>query len=162
VVVGSPATLTEATSGGVWSSSHTSIISLSGSTGLSVTAIALTSGNAVISYSVTGINGCTGVASETITATLTQPHTEGVTAPSLSKGEEVLLYPNPTNGIINIKASTVGIFYVYSLDGKSVGAFNIAEGITTVSLPDALATGIYMGKYMSIDGNIQLFKVVKE
>ncbi len=74
IAVGSPATITEATSGGIWTSSHSSVIALSGSTGSSVTATAMaTSGSAVISYAVTNIAGCTTTVTLTVTATPAPP-----------------------------------------------------------------------------------------
>ena len=75
---------------------------------------------------------------------------------------EVLLYPNPTNDVIDIKANVAGIFFLYSLDGKCLGQYNINEGVTNLSLPNELVTGICMGRYVGNDGNTALFKIVKE
>ena len=162
IAEGSPAILTEATGGGIWSSSNTSKITLSGSTGSPITATAVAlSGSSVISYVVTNGFGCSATATLTIASTSPPPpHTTGVTV--ITKGEEVLLYPNPTNGSINIRADVAGVFYLYSLDGKTLGAYKISEGITGVTLPNELAPGIYMGRYIGEDGNVALFKVVKE
>jgi hypothetical protein len=161
IAEGAPATLTETTTGGIWSSSNPAKIALSGSTGLSVTATALsTTGSSVISYAVTS-GGCTTTVMKTISST-TPPHAEGVTAPDPSKAQEVLLYPNPTNGAINIKADVAGVFYLYSMEGKALGIYKINEGITNVVLPNELSTGIYTGRYMGDDGSSAQFKIVKE
>ena len=161
IAEGTPATLTEATGGGIWSSSNTSKITLSGSAGSPITATAVAlSGSSVISYVVTNGFGCSATATLTITST-SPPHATGVNTPGYTS-EEVLLYPNPTNGSINIRADVAGVFYLYSLDGKTLGAYKISEGITSVNLTNELAVGIYMGRYVSDDGNVTLFKVVKE
>ena len=162
IAEGSPAILTEATGGGIWSSSNTSKITLSGSTGSPITATAVAlSGSSVISYVVTNGAGCSATATLTIASTSPPPpHTTGVTG--ITKGEDVLLYPNPTNGSINIRADVAGAFYLYSLDGKTLGVYKVSEGITGVTLPNELAPGIYMGRYVGEDGNVTLFKIMKE
>ena len=86
----------------------------------------------------------------------------GVASLGSLNGGQVLLYPNPTNGTINVKADVAGTFYLYSIDGKSLGEYKINEGITNVVLPTDLATGIYMGRYVGDDGNTVLFKIGKE
>jgi hypothetical protein len=161
IAEGAPGTLTETTPGGIWASSNPAKILLSGSTGLSVTATAeALSGSSVISYAVT-TGGCTTTKSLTIAST-EPPHAEGVGTPGSSKAKEVLLYPNPTNGAINIKADIAGVFYLYTLDGKMLGTYKVYEGITNVTLPNELATGIYTGRYMGDDGSTVQFKVVKQ
>ena len=161
---GTPATLTETTPGGIWSSSNTAKIALSGSTGSPITATAVaTSGSSVISYVVTNGFGCAATATVTLTATPAPPNGGSATGiANTDKTNEVLLYPNPTNSAINIKADVAGVFYLYSLDGKSIGAYKIMEGINNLTMPNELATGIYMGRYVGEDGNVALFKVVKE
>ena len=161
IAEGSTAMLTEATGGGIWSSSNTSKITLSGSTGSPITATAVAlSGTSVISYVVTNGFGCSATASLTITST-SPPHATGV-ATTAGKTNEVSLYPNPSNGAINIKADVAGVFYLYSLDGKSLGEYKITEGINNLTMPNELATGIYMGRYLGEDGSVALFKIVKE
>ena len=162
---GTPATLTETTPGGIWSSSNTAKIALSGSTGSPITATAVaTSGSSVIGYMVTNGLGCATTATVTLTATPAPPPNGGSTTEisNVDKTNEVLLYPNPTNSAINIRADIAGVFYLYSLDGKSLASYKIAEGINNLTMPDGLATGIYMGRYVGDDGNIVLFKIVKQ
>ena len=163
IAEGAPQTLTETTPGGIWSSSNTAKIALSGSAGLTVTATALAlSGSSVISYAVTS-GGCTTTKTLTITSTNPPPHggSTGVEPLPVQMGA-VSLYPNPSNGAINIRADVAGVFYLYSLDGKALGSYKIGEGITSVTLPNEVATGIYMGRYVGEDGSVTLFKVVKE
>ena len=163
IAEGAPQTLTETTPGGIWSSSNTAKILLSGSTGLTVTATAeSTIGSSVISYAVTS-GGCTTTKTLTISSTNPPPHggSTGVET-TAGKTSEVLLYPNPTNSAINIRADVAGVFYVYSLDGKSLGQYQIAEGINNITLPADMATGMYMGRYVDTDGHTTMFKIVKQ
>ena len=164
---GSPTLLNEVTVGGIWSSSHTNVIALSGSTGSSVTATAIvSSGSSVISYLVTNGMGCTTTQTLNIMVSPGGAR-EGSGAEGSAivnePGKEVLLYPNPTNGgTINIKADIGGDFYLYSLDGRVLGGYKISAGITNVTLPSDLAAGIYMGRYAGDDGHTTLFKIVKQ
>ena len=161
-----PATLSDATTGGIWSSSHTTVIALSGSTGSSVTATAVaTSGTSVISYAVTNGIGCTTTVTKTITAATAPPPHDGSTEiepiPNPAN-EKVLLYPNPSYGAINIRAEVAGVFYLYSLDGRSLNEYKITDGITSLTLPSELAAGMYIGRYIGDDGNTALFRIVKQ
>ena len=154
-----PVTLSDVTTGGVWTSSNSGVILLSGSTGTTVTATAVTtSGSATISYTVIDVNGCRSSATKTISNTAR--YASGIN--TIQEEENILLYPNPTNGTVNIKADVAGAFYMYALDGKLLSEYKIIEGITSITLPNDLAKGIYMGKYVGSDGNIMLFKIVKE
>ncbi len=83
----------------------------------------------------------------------------GTTIPTLTNA--VTIFPNPTTGMINIKAEVAGVFYLYTLEGRSLGEYEIAEGITNINLPNELAAGVYMGRYAGTDGNTVLFKIVK-
>ena len=164
---GSPMLLNEVTGGGVWSSSHTSVIVLSGSTGSSITATAIaSSGSSVISYVVTNGMGCTTTETlNIVVGTLSAREGSGAEGSAIvnEQGKEVLLYPNPTNGgTINVKANAGGDFYLYSLDGRVLGGYKISVGVTNVTLPSNLSAGIYMGRYVGEDGNIALFRIVKE
>ena len=164
IAEGAPQTLTETTPGGIWSSSNTAKILLSGSTGLTVTATAeSTIGSSVISYAVTS-DGCTTTKTLTITSANPPPHGGSTTGVETTAGKtsEVLLYPNPANSAINIRADVAGVFYLYSLDGKSLGQYKIAEGINNITLPADMAAGIYMGRYIDTDGNATMFKIMKQ
>ena len=102
IAVGTPATITEATPGGVWASSHSSVIALSGSTGSSVTATALaTSGFAAISYAVTNVAGCTTTVTLTVTATpAPPPHGGGISGTTtLLVGATVYLADDLQGGV---------------------------------------------------------------
>jgi uncharacterized protein YjdB len=101
VVFGSPVTLSDATAGGVWTSSNTSAITLSGSTGSPVTATAVTAtGSSVISYAVTNGSGCTVTVTKSMSAT--EPHPGGTTTGSgatLYVGGSVLITDDQAGGV---------------------------------------------------------------
>jgi len=66
---GGPVSISDATAGGVWTSSNTSVIVLAGSTGNPIAATAqTTTGSSVITYAVT-ISGCTAKVTKTFGAT---------------------------------------------------------------------------------------------
>jgi hypothetical protein len=100
-VFGSPVTLSDATAGGVWTSSNTSAITLSGSTGSPVTATAVTAtGSSVISYAVTNGSGCTVTVTKSMSAT--EPHPGGTTTGSgatLYVGGSVLITDDQAGGV---------------------------------------------------------------
>lgn len=80
-----PATLSDVTAGGVWTSSNSAVISLSGSTGSPVTATAVaTSGSATITYAVTNGSGCITRVIKSISATPAPPHHGGSATGSIS------------------------------------------------------------------------------
>lgn len=158
-----PVTLSDVTAGGIWSSTNPGVISLSGSTGTTVTATALTtSGASMIGYAVTNGFGCTTKVTKSIinTARLAEDSATGIIPVTFPKGE-VLLYPNPTNGEINIRADVAGVFYLFSLDGRKLKEYKITEGISSMILPNEFAIGIYIGKYVGDNGNIAMFKIIK-
>ena len=72
-----PITLSDATAGGVWSSTHITVATIGSASG-TVTAIA-TSGTTTISYTLTNVNGCTNAATKTETASSAPPPHSGTT-----------------------------------------------------------------------------------
>ena len=92
---GSPVSISDATAGGVWTSSNTSVIVLAGSTGSPIGATALTTtGSSVITYAVT-IAGCTAKVTKTFGAVAS--HSIGTT--TINAGSAVSLADDVTNGI---------------------------------------------------------------
>ncbi len=117
----------------------------------------------MISYAVTNTFGCTVTVTKILSATAPHPGsaTTGIETATAQPGE-VMLYPNPTNGTINIRADVAGVFNLYSVDGRALGQYKINEGITNVTLPNELASGVYVGRFTGDDGSITLFKVIKQ
>ena len=81
---GGAVSISETTAGGVWSSSNSGVIALSGTTGLSILATAVTtSGSSVISYAVSNA-GCITTVTKTISASPAPPHHGGSTTTGIS------------------------------------------------------------------------------
>lgn len=73
------------------------------------------------------------------------------------KNSDVILYPNPTTGVINILSKDVQIKHIelYSLDGKKIKVFDDIESSINISyLPD----GIYIFKIL-LNDRIETIKV---
>jgi len=104
---GSPVSISDATAGGIWTSSNTNVIALSGSTGSPISATALTTtGSSVITYAVT-IAGCTSKVTKTFGAS-TATHSTGSTtvfagsAISISDDRPSGLWSSSDNGIATV------------------------------------------------------------
>jgi parallel beta-helix repeat protein len=61
------------------------------------------------------------------------------------------IYPNPTNGILNISMPESGIASVFAINGMLIQKFQLTAGNNTVDLN--LASGIYILKTENSDGN---------
>jgi hypothetical protein len=94
---GGSVTLSDTTTGGIWTSSNTGVIALTGSTANPVTATAMSStGSSVISYAVT-ISGCTTTVTKTIGA-VTDPHPQGGGTTTVNVGSAVSLVEDIMSG----------------------------------------------------------------
>jgi hypothetical protein len=147
------------TSGGTWSSTNESVAlpeSTSGFAGSSNTSMVsgVTTGSAVISYTLA--SGCARAIGVTVVAA--KPGAPVPTA--IEANVEFSVYPNPTSGAFTIKSSATGVFAIYSIDGKMVQQYNITEPATTVSLPNDLASGVYMCQFMMQDGTTKSTRLV--
>ena len=93
---GGPVSISDSTAGGVWTSSNTSVIALSGSTGNPIQASALTStGSSVVTYAVTTA-GCTTKVTKTFSAAAAF-HSQG--AASVIAGAAVSLADDASGGV---------------------------------------------------------------
>jgi hypothetical protein len=75
--------------------------------------------------------------------------------------EDISIYPNPTTGQLGIRSQQSGRLSFYDLQGGSVGSYEIKAGNTVFQLPETLAAGIYMGRFISSDGKLnKTFRIV--
>jgi|GEM_PF-3082396 len=88
------------------------------------------------------------------------PDAMSVNHPSLDNSSN-LVYPNPTNGIVNIEnATTVQSINVYNLSGQQVKTFTDVDFTQGINLQD-LTNGVYLLQIVGDDG-INMVKVLKE
>jgi len=71
--------------------------------------------------------------------------------------DEVSVFPNPTNGIVNIPADIIKV-EVFDVIGNIKGAYNNTKQIDIGVLP----TGVYILNLYSIDGFVREEKIVKD
>lgn len=149
VTTGSTTTLTNSTTGGTWSSSNAAIASIGSTNGI-MTGVG--AGSATITYRVTATQ-CYVTGNATVTA-------PGGKSTSFGNATKVNIYPNPTNGRLNIEAATEGVFTLYTFDGKQLEQYKTEAPNTIVSLPGNLAAGAYMCRFEGIDGNTQIVRII--
>jgi hypothetical protein len=135
-------TLTDATSGGTWSSSAPSKATVDA--GGVVTGVATGSTN--ISYTVTNgvchisaIKGITVAASRQV---------------SQEEGRPLQLYPNPSTGALTIECPEQGSLTIFTLEGKIIKTYQVSAGKTDLTLPFGLAAGTYLCRYAGEEGSL--------
>ncbi len=64
------------------------------------------------------------------------------------------IYPNPTTGALYVESDKGGEATLYNLTGNKVWEQRIISGKTAVSLPPALAAGIYVVRFVAADGAV--------
>jgi hypothetical protein len=72
------------------------------------------------------------------------------------------VFPNPSNGAFNIRTSGPGTFYLFSMEGKSIGEYVVTDNKAIVNIPVGLSTGIYIGRFVNTDGATTDVKLVYE
>ncbi|MES2702779.1 MAG: Ig-like domain-containing protein [Bacteroidota bacterium] len=155
VAVSNTITLANAATGGVWSSSHPSRATVD----VDGVVTGVSGGTATISYSVSNA-GCTVRATKAISVTTSRPG--GSAGSGQSMAGNFQLYPNPTTGTFTIQVDEAGSFSIYTLDGKEVSRYDVAQGVTQISLAKELAAGIYMCRYNAASGNTVVVRLVYE
>lgn len=118
-------------------------------------------GTHIILYTITGSNGCTSTAKDTLTVNAC------VGIEELNDNIGLNVYPNPTTGIftidVNASSEIKGNISITSIDGKVVLAEVIeGNGLITKSINiSGLANGIYYLKLETKDA-IRTYKVIKQ
>lgn len=94
------------------------------------------------------------------TATLYQIPFCGLNAGEIEKGNEFVLFPNPSNGIFTIQSEASGNVEILDLTGKKV-----FEGIVNQQLKIDLSehnTGLYIVKFIDIENQVTTHKLIIE
>ncbi len=151
VTIGTTTTLSNATTGGSWSSANPSIASIGSASG-NVTGAGI--GTAVITYRVSA-TGC--LATHTITVT------DSTAAKSTLNEFPVIsnfaVYPNPASDRIMVSSPVPGSITLSTIDGRTVLTQTIESGVNDIILPIDLATGIYALRFYGIDQSTQILKL---
>ena len=118
-------------------------------------------GSHIILYTITGSNGCSNTAKDTLTVNAC------VGIDELTNDINFSVYPNPTTGILTLNLTTTsdlkGMLFITSIDGKVV-LNDVIEGngliSKSINIYD-LANGIYYLKLETKDA-IKTYKVLKQ
>jgi parallel beta-helix repeat protein len=78
----------------------------------------------------------------------------------VSVGNDLSVYPNPSNGIFNINVTTPSQVTILNLLGKVIYAEQLAVGVNSINLSQ-FANGIYLLKAES-NGNSKTIRLIKE
>jgi trimeric autotransporter adhesin len=156
VAIGSSITLSSTLSGGIWSSSNLSLATV-GSTSGSVTGVG--AGSVTITYA--NISAC-GLAVATRTVNVTSSRPGAPAGDDATSGAEMLIYPNPTSGMLNVATGVNGLLAIYTIDGRELKQYEVSKGITNITLPNNLATGVYMIRFKGDDGSTKMLRLVFE
>lgn len=105
--------------------------------------------NGDYTYTLTDSNGCTLIENVLI----------GTTSNANIVRDELVVQPNPNNGIFLIK-NFIGKVELIRLDGRSVFDVQIINLDTKVELPDSINKGIYFLKCITYDNTIQIKKII--
>ncbi|MDR3679302.1 MAG: T9SS type A sorting domain-containing protein [Flavipsychrobacter sp.] len=130
-----------------WSTSGTPI---AGANAQSYTATS----NGDYTVTVTDANGCTGTSAiKSIT---------GVGVNTISTAYGISVYPNPANDVLYISTAVPVSVSVVTVDGKLLLHTDVTAGKPSIINTSSLATGLYLLRFMDINGVlIKVEKVVK-
>ena len=70
------------------------------------------------------------------------------------------VYPNPTSGVLTVETPVMGVFTVYTIDGKEMMSNEIKEATTTITLPNNIANGVYMCRFHGEDESVQVVRLI--
>jgi hypothetical protein len=152
VTTGTTITLSNATSGGTWTSNNTSKATINNITGV---VSGLSTGTANISYIMS--TGCFKTKGISIVA----PKNE-ISLPETTTeiSNAFTVYPNPTTGNITIATDNAGTFNIYTLDGKMIETREIKEATTSITLPNYLTAGYYVCQFVATDGTQKIVRIM--
>ncbi len=153
VCVGFTTTLTNAVAGGVWSSTAAAVATVSAAGVVN----GVTPGTATIRYIVNNV--CSADTATFVITVMPAAFCSTKVLPEAS-GVSFNLYPNPTNGSLNIESGVDGKLTIYTIDGKMIETINIIQPVTATLLPAHLSTGVYMCRFVGADGSSAVVRLV--
>ncbi len=76
--------------------------------------------------------------------------------------EAISIYPNPTKGLLNVKAKIGGTLQITNLHGQDIGSYVVKAGTNKIELPQGLAAGVYVARLISEQGSSSAMRIVVE
>jgi hypothetical protein len=149
-------TLSDVTAAGTWSSSNTAVATVGTGINWGYGAVSgLTAGTTTISYTISA-TGCARSVVVTVDPCSRPMGNETTTTSAFE------LYPNPTTGSFTVITESAGTLQVFTLDGREVAQYPISNGINNLALSKEMASGVYMCRYNTSDGNTVIIRLVLE
>jgi hypothetical protein len=92
-------------------------------------------------------------------------HEPGTTAVTNLNGDgnvNISLYPNPTKGTFSVNTPEAGTLSISTIEGREVMKHEVKAGITELDLPSSIVTGVYMCRFVGIDGSTTTVRLIYE
>jgi len=150
IAVGSSRVFLSSISGARWSSSATSIATVGSVNGI---VSGMAAGSAIITCTIPATT-CSSTFPVTITSGARPELTDDLTIAEFS------MYPNPSEGALNVRTGIAGILQVLSIDGKLVASFDLGVGESAIQLSSDLTAGSYLCRFVGADGSIRQVRMV--
>lgn len=152
--IGTKDTLTASVSGGAWTTSNSSVATVSAYGSNKGVVTGVSAGTATITYTV--VNSCgTAYTNKVVSISALKPGRDADEFAGV-----LVLYPNPTKGIFSVQAPVSGKFGLYAIDGRKVYVSDVEAGTTTVSLPVSVGSGVYLCRFAGVDGSMSVVRLV--
>ncbi len=148
--LGTPITLADATTGGVWSSSNPAVATIGLTSGY---VNGITVGSATITYT-------TGSMCSTTRAITIMPTKAGHKSTALSGEELFKVWPNPATGNITVSSNGAGTIRILDIAGQLVAQYAIQARENNLSLPADISNGVYMVEFTSEGGDKKVVRLV--
>jgi uncharacterized protein YjdB len=157
--IGGVATYTNTSTGGVWSSSNTAAATIvTGSPASYGTATGVAGGVTTLSY--TTAPSCYKTYTVTVAACRGVGGNSTTEIGDVAAGNTVSVFPNPTSGTFTLNTQGSGVFYIYSLEGRELAKQEITEASTVINMPQGIAQGVYMCKFIGNNGNEAMVRLI--
>ncbi len=145
--IGAVQPYTNATTGGTWTSSNTSVATVS-TTGV-VTAVGM--GTTTLTYA-TSLCSTTKV----VTVNCTSRPIEEVNEVAV-----ITIYPNPISGnSFTVQTNISGTLTLIAVDGKLIDKYELSVGNTPLSIPETASSGVYIARFVDEKGDVKSFRLV--
>jgi hypothetical protein len=79
--------------------------------------------------------------------------------PTIVGKPNVSIIPNPVGDHFTVNAAENGKLYLLDMQGRIIERFTINKGVNQFEFPGSQNAGIYIGKFIANDGNINFFRL---